>query len=136
MLRLGYEPAPPKACSLYTMGKHPLSHAWTLWYYRNDRTRSWELNQSPILSFQTVEDFWSLYNHLELASKLPTGSDYSVFKVNPRFAEMASIPQRLTLYLNFNVRREIRRNLSNRCPEKAHKGSAESSFVPGHRNIL
>ena len=28
-----------------------------------------------------VEDFWSLYNHVSLASKLPPGSDYSFFKV-------------------------------------------------------
>ena len=29
-----------------------------------------------------VEDFWSLYNHVSLASKLPPGSDYSFFKVS------------------------------------------------------
>ena len=28
-----------------------------------------------------VEDFWSLYNHVSLASNLPPGSDYSFFKV-------------------------------------------------------
>jgi translation initiation factor 4E len=24
--------------------KHPLQNSWTLWYYRNDRTRTWEEN--------------------------------------------------------------------------------------------
>ena len=33
----------------------------------------------------TVEDFWSLYNHIEVASKLPPGADYSLFKVAPAF---------------------------------------------------
>ena len=28
-----------------------------------------------------MEDFWSLYNHIETPSKLPFGSDYSLFKV-------------------------------------------------------
>ena len=27
-----------------------------------------------------MEDFWSLYNHIEVASRLPPGSDYSLFK--------------------------------------------------------
>ena len=27
-----------------------------------------------------VEDFWSLYNHIEVASRLPAGADYSLFK--------------------------------------------------------
>ena len=32
-----------------------------------------------------VEDFWSLYNHVSLASNLPPGSDYSFFKVCVHF---------------------------------------------------
>ena len=27
-----------------------------------------------------VEDFWALYNHIELASRLAAGCDYSLFK--------------------------------------------------------
>lgn len=33
-----------------------------------------------MVTFSTVEDFWALYNHIELASRLSTGCDYSVFK--------------------------------------------------------
>ena len=32
------------------------------------------------MSFSTVEDFWSVYNHIEQVSKLGTGCDYSFFK--------------------------------------------------------
>lgn len=60
--------------------KHPLQNSWTLWFFKNDRTRNWEDNQRPIITFNTVEDFWALYNHIELASKLATGCDYSLFK--------------------------------------------------------
>ena len=35
--------------------KHPLQHAWTLWYYRNDRTKSWEENLREVVTFDTVE---------------------------------------------------------------------------------
>jgi len=60
--------------------KHPLQNAWTLWFFKNDKSRSWEENQRPIITVTTVEDFWALYNHIEVASKLPIGSDYSLFK--------------------------------------------------------
>lgn len=60
--------------------KHPLQNAWTLWFFKNDKSRSWEENQRPIITVTTVEDFWSLYNHIEVASKLPPGADYSMFK--------------------------------------------------------
>ena len=60
--------------------KHPLQNAWTLWFFKNDKSRSWEDNQKPIITVDTVEDFWSLYNHIEVASNLPPGSDYSLFK--------------------------------------------------------
>ncbi|CAH1369158.1 hypothetical protein MTP99_010634 [Tenebrio molitor] len=60
--------------------KHPLQNCWTLWYYENDRSQTWEKNQKEIASFQTVEDFWSLYNHIKPASELRQGNDYSLFK--------------------------------------------------------
>jgi len=60
--------------------KHPLQNSWTLWFFKNDRNRCWEDNQRPIITFNTVEDFWALYNHIELASKLNAGCDYSLFK--------------------------------------------------------
>ena len=62
--------------------KHPLENAWTLWFFKNDKSRTWEENQRPIITVTTVEDFWSLYNHIEVASRLPPGSDYSLFKVD------------------------------------------------------
>jgi translation initiation factor 4E len=39
--------------------KHPLQNSWTLWFYENDRNKSWEDNQVEIYTFNTVEDFWS-----------------------------------------------------------------------------
>jgi len=60
--------------------KHPLQNSWTLWFFKNDKNRNWEDNQRSIITFNTVEDFWALYNHIELASKLSAGCDYSLFK--------------------------------------------------------
>jgi len=73
--------------------KHPLQHAWTLWYYRNDRTKSWEENLREVVTFDTVEDFWSVHNHIELSSRLVAGCDYSVFKagIKPMWEDKANM---------------------------------------------
>ncbi|CAG9560744.1 unnamed protein product [Danaus chrysippus] len=60
--------------------KHPLQNTWSLWFYDNDRNKSWEENQIELTSFDTVEDFWRLYHHIKLPSELRQGHDYAVFK--------------------------------------------------------
>lgn len=64
--------------------KHPLHNQWTLWYLEHDRHKSWEDMQNKITAFDTVEDFWSLYNHIRVASEIGPGNDYSLFKRNIR----------------------------------------------------
>ncbi len=65
---------PPRA------NAHPLQNCWTLWFFRNDRSRPWEENQRAVISVKTVEDFWAVVNHIEGASRLQVGCDYSLFK--------------------------------------------------------
>ncbi|XP_033110124.1 eukaryotic translation initiation factor 4E-like [Anneissia japonica] len=60
--------------------KHPLENKWALWFFKNDKTKSWADNLRIVTTFDTVEDFWAVYNHIQLASKLVTGCDYSLFK--------------------------------------------------------
>ena len=71
----------------------PLQAISTLNCPKNDKSRTWEENQRPIITVTTVEDFWSLYNHIETPSKLPLGSDYSLFKASPLFWLNQVIPQ-------------------------------------------
>uniref|UniRef100_T1IXQ5 eIF-4F 25 kDa subunit n=1 Tax=Strigamia maritima TaxID=126957 RepID=T1IXQ5_STRMM len=70
-----YENLPPEL-----LIKHPLQNRWTLWFFKNDKMKQWEENLQEITSFDTVEDFWALYNHIEVASKLQSGCDYNLFK--------------------------------------------------------
>ncbi|XP_016975204.1 eukaryotic translation initiation factor 4E1 isoform X1 [Drosophila rhopaloa] len=77
-------PAGDDAVRTEHLFKHPLMNVWTLWYLENDRTKSWEDMQNEITSFDTVEDFWSLYNHIKPPSEIKVGSDYSLFKKNIR----------------------------------------------------
>ena len=64
---------------------YKFQNSWTLWFFKPDkvdRNKKWEDCQRSIITFNTVEDFWALYNHIELASKLNAGCDYSLFKVS------------------------------------------------------
>uniref|UniRef100_A0A8C7X8S2 Eukaryotic translation initiation factor 4ea n=1 Tax=Oryzias sinensis TaxID=183150 RepID=A0A8C7X8S2_9TELE len=65
----------PEACI-----KHPLQNRWTLWFFKNDKSKTWQANLRLISTFDTVEDFWALYNHIQLSSNLMSGCDYSLFK--------------------------------------------------------
>jgi len=59
---------------------HPLQHTWVLWYCKSEKNKPWEECLKQITTFRSVEDFWALYNHIQLASGLSFGSDYYMFK--------------------------------------------------------
>ncbi|CEF63261.1 Translation Initiation factor eIF-4e family and Translation Initiation factor eIF-4e-like domain-containing protein [Strongyloides ratti] len=61
-------------------GKHKLTSRWCLWYLKGDRNKEWEDCLKMVSTFDTVEDFWALYHHIQLASGLNWGSDYYLFK--------------------------------------------------------
>nr|XP_054773845.1 eukaryotic translation initiation factor 4E-like [Lytechinus pictus] len=60
--------------------KHPLQSRWSMWFFKNDKAKSWTENLRIVTAFDTVEDFWSLYNYIQVASRLASGCDYSLFK--------------------------------------------------------
>ncbi|XP_043925630.1 eukaryotic translation initiation factor 4E-like isoform X2 [Protopterus annectens] len=60
--------------------KHPLQNRWALWFFKNDKSKIWHDNLRLITKFDTVEDFWGLYSHIQPASKLASGCDYCLFK--------------------------------------------------------
>uniref|UniRef100_A0A8C6UUJ3 Eukaryotic translation initiation factor 4E family member 1c n=1 Tax=Neogobius melanostomus TaxID=47308 RepID=A0A8C6UUJ3_9GOBI len=60
--------------------KHYVCGLWALWYFKNDKSKSWTENLRLISKFDTVEDFWALYNHIQQPSKLGYGCDYCLFK--------------------------------------------------------
>lgn len=64
--------------------RHPLQSRWALWYLKADRNKEWEDCLKQVALFDTVEDFWALYNHIQTASGLNWGSDYYLFKEHIR----------------------------------------------------
>lgn len=81
--------------------KFPLEDSWSFWFYKNEKSKSWKENVKFITSVDFVEDFWgyffviklfqteslilflnkSVYNHIQLVSKVNIGCDYMFFKV-------------------------------------------------------
>jgi len=64
--------------------KHPLQNRWTLWYDnpagKKTTAEKWAENLKQIITFDTVEDFWRIYNNIRPASKIALGSNYHLFK--------------------------------------------------------
>ncbi|KAI3413709.1 Eukaryotic translation initiation factor 4E-3 [Globodera pallida] len=60
--------------------RHLLQNQWALWYLKGDRNKNWTDCLKKVSVFDTVEDFWALYNHIQPASGLSWNSDYYLFK--------------------------------------------------------
>jgi len=67
--------------------KHPLQNRWTLWF--DAPPQGAKLNQAnwgdtlkEVVTFDTVEDFWRIFNNIRPASKLQNNANYSLFKDN------------------------------------------------------
>lgn len=58
----------------------PLEDSWTFWYFKIDRNCDWKDNLTKVTTVSTVEQFWSVFNHLKSASRLDHNCDYSLFK--------------------------------------------------------
>jgi len=72
---------------------HPLQSEWTLWYLETDRTKTWEEMLHEVSSFNTVENFWSLINHIKKPSDIKNGCDFCLFKkgIRPMWEDEANV---------------------------------------------
>lgn len=63
--------------------KHPLWSQWALWFdgaTKKTTRKNWSDNLKEVYTFDTVEDFWSVYNNIHSPSQLAHGSNYHLFK--------------------------------------------------------
>ncbi|KAI9205532.1 putative eukaryotic initiation factor 4E [Polychytrium aggregatum] len=75
--------------------KHPLQSRWTLWYLNSQRKanqNNWNQNLKKIITFETVEDFWGVFNNIIKPSQTAPGSDYHLFKegIQPTWEDPAN----------------------------------------------
>jgi len=78
------QPLPdPVAAGVNLAVKHPLQHRWTMWYDcagKKISQSAWGDQLRKIVTIDTVEDFWGLYNNIQPASKLALSANYHLFK--------------------------------------------------------
>jgi translation initiation factor 4E len=75
--------------------EHPLHTGWTLWYNgapKKGKGGQTDWSVTKILPFNTVENFWRLYNNIARPSQLATGSNYHFFKtgIQPEWEDKAN----------------------------------------------
>lgn len=71
--------------------RHPLQFKWTLWHdQQSGKGSNWGETLRAVASFDTVEDFWALFNNLQEPSQLPVGSTYNLFKhgIEPKWEDV------------------------------------------------
>jgi len=64
-----------------------LQHEYTFWitYFKKTKDKQleeFEDNLKPIGNFNSVEDFWSINQHMRRPSQLPRGCTFFLFKKN------------------------------------------------------
>jgi len=78
--------------------RHPLRIGWTLWYEyhlssgKRPGNSQWGENMKQVFSFNSVEDFWRLFNNVSPPSQLQLGCSYNLFKngIEPKWEDPAN----------------------------------------------
>lgn len=63
--------------------KHPLMHRWTLWFTRppsGQKGENWGDLLKEVIEFDSVEEFWGIFNNIQKTSELAPKSDFHLFK--------------------------------------------------------
>ncbi|KAK4574360.1 eukaryotic translation initiation factor 4E [Recurvomyces mirabilis] len=71
--------------------KHQLQNPWTLWFTKPPSGKQdWNELLKEVISFDSVEEFWGIYNNITPASELAQKSDYHLFKkgVRPEWEDL------------------------------------------------
>ena len=64
-------------------GNHVLEYKWTLWFDSHQKGQSqstYGQSRRRVYTFQTVEDFWRLFNNVKAPSEFSPNTDYCLFK--------------------------------------------------------
>ncbi|EOR03733.1 hypothetical protein E3P92_03358 [Wallemia ichthyophaga] len=76
--------------------KHPLFNAWTLWFdnpsKKSSGAHNWLDDTKEVITFDSVEEFWGLYNNILPPTHLPQKANYYLFKrgIRPAWEDEAN----------------------------------------------
>ncbi|KAI4318155.1 hypothetical protein L6164_025958 [Bauhinia variegata] len=84
----GEAPPPP----LEAGSKHKLERKWAFWFDNQSKPKqeaAWGISLRKLYTFETVEEFWCLYDQLVKPSKLPGNADFHLFKagIEPKWED-------------------------------------------------
>ncbi|KAJ8763926.1 hypothetical protein K2173_003708 [Erythroxylum novogranatense] len=73
-------------------GSHKLERKWAFWFDNQSKSKqgaAWGTSLRKVYTFDTVEEFWSLYDQIFKPSKLPADTDFHLFKagVEPKWED-------------------------------------------------
>lgn len=74
---------------------HPLYSKWILWFdnaSKQNKARDWNEQLQQVMSFESVEEFWGLYNNIVPPSHIAVNSNYYLFKsgIKPAWEDAAN----------------------------------------------
>lgn len=78
--------------ALPSRGPHPLQYKWTFWHDVASKGKhgNYAEHLREVASFDTIEDFWALFNNLMQPSELAVGNTYNLFKsgIEPKWEDV------------------------------------------------
>ncbi|RWR96535.1 eukaryotic translation initiation factor [Cinnamomum micranthum f. kanehirae] len=68
---------------------HRLERKWTFWFDKPKQGSAWGSSLRKVYTFDTVEQFWCLYDQIFRPSKLPINADFHCFKagIEPKWED-------------------------------------------------
>ncbi|RZB42979.1 Eukaryotic translation initiation factor isoform 4E-2 isoform B [Glycine soja] len=84
--------AAPEAAALEAGLKHKLERKWTFWCDNQSKPKqgaAWGTSLRKVYTFDTVEEFWCLYDQVFKPSKLQINADFHLFKtgIEPKWED-------------------------------------------------
>lgn len=85
--------APPAVAEAGAKQLHKLERKWTFWYDNQSKPKPqgavWGSSLRKLYTFDTVEEFWCLYDQILKPSKVPVNADFHLFKagIEPKWED-------------------------------------------------
>ncbi|XP_024030086.1 eukaryotic translation initiation factor [Morus notabilis] len=86
------QPEGGPAMAAANAGPHKLERKWTFWFDNQSKPKqgaAWGTSLRQVYTFDTVEEFWCLYDQIFKPSKLPAQADFHLFRagVEPKWED-------------------------------------------------
>lgn len=63
---------------------HVLKCEWSLWYFESEYGKAWEECYHEVAACKSIEEFWILFNSIQLPTNIQDGCNYALFRNSVR----------------------------------------------------